>query len=95
MEIDWEQVKKVTLWNYDQLVEKLLKTLAYGFVLEHYNHTMDEAGRYAKKVQEGYLQGRSEPAIVDQMLTQFQKAGEFTGKDISGSGAASGKPRKM
>lgn len=61
MEIDWEQVKKITLWNYEELVKKLLKTLAYGFVLEYYNHTMVEAGRYVKKVQEGYLQGCSEP----------------------------------
>jgi hypothetical protein len=73
MEIDWEQVKRVTLWNYDELVEKLLKTLAYGFVLEHYNQTMGEAGRYAEKVQEGYLQGRSEPAIADQMLRNFKR----------------------
>jgi hypothetical protein len=73
MEIEWERVKKVTLWNYEQLVQKLLNTLAYGFVLEHYNHTMDEAGRYAKKVQEGYLLGRSEPAIVDQMSSNFKR----------------------
>ena len=73
MDNDWELVKKLTLWNYEQLVMKLLKTLAYGFVLEHYNHTMDEAGRYAKKVREGYLQGRNEPSIVDPMLTNFKK----------------------
>jgi Domain of unknown function (DUF4332) len=73
MNIDWQQAKKITLWDYDELVSKLLKTLAYGFVLEQYNHTMDEAGRYVKKVQEGYLQGRSEPAIIDQMLSHFKK----------------------
>jgi hypothetical protein len=73
MDIDWEQVKKITLWNYDEFVKKLLKTLAYGFVLEHYNHTMDEAGDYAEKVQEGYLQGRSEPAIAERMLSNFQR----------------------
>jgi hypothetical protein len=72
MDIDWEQVKKLTLWNYEQLVDKLLRTLAYGFVLEHYNHTMDEAGRYAEKVRDGYLQGRSKPAIVDPMLSNFK-----------------------
>jgi hypothetical protein len=72
MEIDWEQAKRVTLWDYDELVKKLLKTLAYGFVLEFYNHTMGDAGRYAEKVQEGYLQGRSEPAI-ERMLNNFKK----------------------
>jgi len=73
MDLDWERVKRVTLWDYEQLVKKLLKTLAYGFVFEHYNHTMDEAGRYANKVQDGYLQGRNEPSIVDPMLTNFKK----------------------
>jgi hypothetical protein len=73
MDIDWEQAKKLTLWNYEELVKKLLKTLTYRFVIEHYNHTMDEAGRYVKKVQEGYLQGRDEPAISDQMLANFKK----------------------
>jgi hypothetical protein len=72
MDIDWEQVKQLTLWNYEQLVDKLLRTLAYGFVLEHYNHTMAEAGSYAEKVQVGYLQGRSEPAISGPMLSNFR-----------------------
>jgi hypothetical protein len=71
MEIDWEQVKRVSLWNYDELVMKLLKTLAYRFVLDHYNHTMGEAGKYAEKVQEGYLQGRSEP-LIEQMQNNFK-----------------------
>jgi hypothetical protein len=73
MDIDWAQVKHLTLWNYEQLVDKLLKTLSYSFVLEHYNHSMGEAGSYAAKVQAGYLQGRSEPAISDPMLTNFNK----------------------
>ena len=73
MDIDWDQVKKHTLWSYEELVKKLLKTLAYGFVLEHYNHSMAEAGRYAEKVQECYLQGRREPAIVGRMQTNFER----------------------
>ncbi len=73
MDIDWEQVKRDTLWNYEQLIQKLLKTLSYPFVLEYYNHTMVEARRYVEKVQEGYLQGRNEPAIVDQMLSNFKR----------------------
>ena len=72
MELDWDLVKKQTLWSYDELTKKLLKTLAYGFVLEYYNHSMAEAVSYAEKVQEGYLNGRSEPAIAEQMRTHFE-----------------------
>jgi len=72
MELDWDTVKKQTLWSYEELIKKLLKTLDYGFVLEFYNHSMAEAVRYAGKVQEGYLQGRSEPAIAEQMRTHFE-----------------------
>jgi hypothetical protein len=73
MEIEWEQVKQQTLWSYEDLVKKLLKTLAYGFVLEHYNHTMVEASSYVEKVRDGYLQGRSEPGFIDHLLANFKK----------------------
>lgn len=43
MEIDWSQVKKRTLWHYEDLIQKLLKVLGYGFVHEHYNHTISKA----------------------------------------------------
>jgi hypothetical protein len=77
MDINWDLVKKQTLWSYEELVKKLLKTLNYGFVLEYYNHTMAEAASYAEKVQEGYLQSRSEPAIVGRMKTNFKRLGDL------------------
>ena len=75
MDIDWDIVKKQTLWSYEELVKKLLKTLDYGFVREYYDHSMVEAVSFAEKVQEGYLQGRSEPDIADKMGVKFKTLG--------------------
>ena len=56
MEIDWAQVKKKTLWHYEELIKKILIVLDYAFVQEHYNHTMTEAAIYAARIQKCYLQ---------------------------------------
>ncbi len=73
MEIDWKLVKKKTLWDYDDLVGKLLEVLAYDLVNEHYNHTMAEAIDFAAKVQVGYLRGRSEALSIQMISANFQK----------------------
>ena len=72
MEIDWNQVKKQTLWNYEDLINKLLKTLAYDFVQEYYNHTMKAARSYAGQVQQGYLQ-KSDTTLRDNMIASFKR----------------------
>jgi len=36
MEIDWDIVKKVTLWSYEDLIKKVLKVLSYKFIQDHY-----------------------------------------------------------
>ena len=72
MDIDWDRVKKQTLWSYEDLLAKLLNTLAYTFVQEHYNHTMQQAQVYAGKIREGYLQNRGETtAYVDSIAVSF------------------------
>jgi hypothetical protein len=73
MEIDWNQVKKQTLWSYDDLVKKLKTTLAYEFVQEHYNHTMKEAREYALKVQAGYLQDRGDTIFIEKIGANFDR----------------------
>ena len=71
--IDWNQVKKLTLWSYEDLISKLLQVLAYEFVQEHYNHTMQQAGRYAGQVQKGYLQNKSDTTLCDNMVACFKR----------------------
>jgi hypothetical protein len=72
MDIDWDRVKKQTLWSYEDLLGKLLSALAYTFVQEHYNHTMEQAQVYAGKIRAGYLQNRGEAtAYIDRIAASF------------------------
>lgn len=76
MEIDWCRVKTQTLWSYEELINKLRDVLSYGFVQEHYSHSMQQAGDYAKKVRSGYLQDRGDKtAYIDYMISSFEKLG--------------------
>ncbi len=71
--IDWDRVKKQTLWSYEDLIRKLLSVLAYDFVQEHYNHTMKQAQGYAKKIRRGYLQDRGRmTGYVDSIAAHFE-----------------------
>lgn len=73
MEIDWDSVKKQTLWSYEDLIAKLLDVLAYDFVGEHYNHTMAQAGEYAGRIRQGYLQDQGDmAAYVDRMAAHLR-----------------------
>lgn len=72
MEIDWDQVKKRTLWSYENLIKKTLDVFTYSFVQEHYNHTMEEAESYSKKIQQGYLQNQNDATLVDNIATNFR-----------------------
>lgn len=73
MEIDWDGVKKQTLWRYEDLIGKLLDVLAYGFVQEHYNHAMAQAQEYAERIRQGYLQDQGDmAAYVDGMAAHLR-----------------------
>lgn len=81
MEIDWQYVKLKTLWQYDDLISKLLKALNYGFVQEYYNHSMAEAGTYSRKIREGYLQNRTDVSFIDQISSNIRALGDLGIKD--------------
>jgi hypothetical protein len=73
VEIDWDSVKKQTLWSYEDLIGKLLDVLAYDFVGEHYNHTVAQAGEYAGRIRQGYLQDQGDmAAYVDGMAAHLR-----------------------
>jgi hypothetical protein len=73
VKIDWNSVKKQTLWSYEDLIGKLLSVLAYNFVQEHYNHTMKQAQGYARRIRRGYLQDRGEMTVyVDSIAAHLQ-----------------------
>lgn len=72
MEIDWSLAKKITLWHYDELIIKLLHTLAYSFVHEYYNHGMADAEDYSEKLQHHYLLNGKEATFIGEITTQFE-----------------------
>ncbi|NIO37050.1 DUF4332 domain-containing protein [Candidatus Bathyarchaeota archaeon] len=45
-EVDWDLVKKTTLWNYEDLIEKIRKVFSYTFIQKDYNHSMKVARDY-------------------------------------------------
>jgi hypothetical protein len=50
MRIDWSIVKKKTLWNYEELTEKIIRNFSYRFIQECYNHNMKQARVYASSL---------------------------------------------
>ena len=50
LEIDWTIVKKKTLWNYEELIQKILNVMSYKFAGKYYNHNMTQAQKYATKL---------------------------------------------
>ena len=72
MEIDWTQVKKQTLWQYEQLIAKLLDVLQYSFVQECYQHEMAAAGVYANRLQRGYQQHGRRAEFIDEIKVHLE-----------------------
>jgi len=73
MEINWAQVKKKTLWHYEKLTAKILEVLEYNFVQDNYGHNMVDAGNYAEKIRQGYLQNKKEAEFIGEIKEHFQR----------------------
>jgi len=48
--MDWNLVKKMTLWDYEKLIKKISEVFYYSFVQEHYDHNMSNATDYVRKL---------------------------------------------
>jgi hypothetical protein len=48
--IDWNLVKKMTLWDYEELIKRIAEVFSYSFIQERYNHNMKEATSYLEKL---------------------------------------------
>jgi len=71
MGIDWSYVKQKTLWQYNDLIKKILDVFGYSFVQEFYNHTMDEAAEYTIRILQGYMQNRKEGDFLEEISSNF------------------------
>ena len=81
MEIDWFEVKRITLWSYEELVEELSKVLSYKFIQKHYNHSMKEATEYVNRLL-GY--DRKYEAKAKALMELFRKLDALKIKDYNG-----------
>lgn len=48
--MDWNLVKKMTLWDYEKLIKKISDVFSYSFVQKHYDHNMKDATDYIRKL---------------------------------------------
>lgn len=71
MVINWDYVKKQTLWRYEELIRKIYQSLNYPFVQENYNHSMKEAIDYVNEIHAGYFQLRTDRTWFDSLITTF------------------------
>ena len=71
MMIDWTLAKKVTLWQYEELIEKILQVFAYDFIHTFYNHNMVDAAVYSKKAQDNYLLNGKKAVFITQIINHL------------------------
>jgi hypothetical protein len=81
MDIHWDMVKKKTLWQYEELIEKLLEVLEYNFVQEYYNHDMQAAEIYSEKIRQHFLQNGREATFLREITRQLGKLGDLGIRD--------------
>ncbi|MCX6653979.1 MAG: DUF4332 domain-containing protein [Candidatus Bathyarchaeota archaeon] len=48
--INWNLVKKMTLWDYEELINEIGEVFSYSFIQENYNHNMKEATSYLEEL---------------------------------------------
>lgn len=46
MGVDWSEVKKTTLWTYEELMEKLTDALSYDFVSQYYDRKISKVRQF-------------------------------------------------
>ncbi len=46
MGVDWSEVKKTTLWTYEELMEKLTNALSYDFVSQYYDRKISKVRQF-------------------------------------------------
>jgi len=82
MGVNWDRVKEVTLWTYEELLEKLTETIGYDFVSQFYDMKI----RQVKDLLKGLLS--REDAKYDKylkdVLDTFRKAEVFGVGTLSG-----------
>lgn len=48
MDFNWDHVKKITLWSFEDLIKKLTVLANYPIIWQAYNHNMTQAAEFAR-----------------------------------------------
>jgi hypothetical protein len=76
MQPNWDYVKKTTLWNYEDLIDKLKGITVYPLIWQAYNHDMVQAARFACRLFAGRnLESGEYPVAAIHTFGHLQAAG--------------------
>ena len=73
---DWNYVKKITLWHYEDLIKKLSILMAYPVIWKAYNHDMAQATIFAKHLfPDKNIEAGEYPAQILDTIAYLKNAG--------------------
>jgi hypothetical protein len=76
MQPDWDYVKKTTLWHYEELIKKLSILIAYPVLWQAYNHDMNRAAIFARRLfPDKNIEAGEYPAQVLSTIERLKSAG--------------------
>ena len=75
MQLDWGIVKKRTLWTYEELIQKILDVMSYGFVSKQYNHNMRDARNYATRLLEHHQKYTNYAKKLTEIFNSLENSG--------------------
>jgi len=76
MQPNWDYVKKTTLWHYEELVKKLNAVMAYPVIWRAYNHDMNQAVAFARRLfPHENIEAGEFPAAVVRSIERLKAAG--------------------
>jgi len=79
----WDEVKKITLWYYEELVVKLNAVLAYPLIRQAYDHSMPQAADFARALfSDRDISGGEFPSPMLAAFERLQAAGVCCWTDL-------------
>jgi hypothetical protein len=79
----WNEVKKITLWQYEELIVKLNTVLAYPLIRQAYDHSIPQAVEFSRALFSGRdIAGGEFPASMLAAFERLQTAGVCSWTDL-------------
>jgi hypothetical protein len=83
MDYPWDEVKKITLWYYEELIVKLNAVLAYPLIRQAYDHSMPQAVEFGRALfPNSDIAGGEFPAPILATFERLQAAGVCCWSDL-------------